>query len=72
MTAQISAWRTVAITAMTTTALLSGALFVQHARRAWPFDAALAAAVHAPQSTAGRAVPGTHDRIAVNVGADTM
>ena len=60
--------------AMATAAVLTGALWVQHARAAWPF-ALLETAPAARQTPAAVATTGaasTHDRVAVDVAPTTL
>ncbi len=60
--------------ALATAAVFTGALWVQHAREAWPFaphSQAMAPVTHAAMpSTAG--TPSTHDRVPVDVSAATV
>ena len=69
MTAQ-SPVRLVAISVTATVVLIAGALAVLHAQGAWPFVTSPAAP--AAQGTAGTAVPGTHDRVPIDVSPETM
>ncbi|MEQ1761198.1 MAG: efflux RND transporter periplasmic adaptor subunit [Vicinamibacterales bacterium] len=57
--------------ALVTAALFTGALWVQHARDAWPFGPQGQAAVQMTASTAPSAGSPTHDRVAVDVTAAT-
>lgn len=70
MTRPLSTLATAAATAAVTAALLSGGLYVQHARGAWPFPAGTTV----PAATAGDSLPaaGTIERVAVDVDPSTM
>ncbi len=60
--------------AVATAALLTGVLWVQHSREAWPFaprDPA-PAALKGPSAAATPGSPSTHDRVPVDVAASTL
>ena len=60
--------------AVATAALLTGVLWVQHSRGAWPFSPRepAPAAIKAPAAVAKKGSASTHDRVAVDVNAETL